>query len=140
MLDVAQKRLDKEGVADRVSLRACEVPPLPYADGTFDAVFMSFTLELFPVEDGIPAVLAEVRRVLAPGGRLGVVAMATTPEGEHESALTHTYKWMHRHFPHIVDCRPIDVKGVIEAAGFQIRNQIDLAIWTLPVSVVTAVR
>ncbi|MEO8166149.1 MAG: hypothetical protein ABI619_12210, partial [Betaproteobacteria bacterium] len=50
-----------------------------------------------------------VRRVLKPGGRFGTVSMATTPPGQTDSLLERTYKWMHEHFPHIVDCQPIDV-------------------------------
>jgi hypothetical protein len=45
--------------------------------------------------------------------------MATPPPGETESALTYTYKWLHRHFPHIVDCEPIDAPARIVAAGFE---------------------
>lgn len=40
---------------------------LPYEDGTFDAVFSLATFEHLP-EDGVPKALAEVRRVLKPGG------------------------------------------------------------------------
>jgi demethylmenaquinone methyltransferase/2-methoxy-6-polyprenyl-1,4-benzoquinol methylase len=98
---------------------------------------MSFTLELFP-DDVIPELLAETRRVLRPGGRLGVVSMAATPQGEPESAVTHTYKWLHRHFPHIVDCRPIDAPALLDAAEFDPRQVIEMSIWTLPVVVLLA--
>ena len=43
---------------------------LPFADGTFDSVFSAF---VFRNLDSVPATLAEVRRVLRPGGSLGVV-------------------------------------------------------------------
>ena len=98
---------------------------------------MSFTLELFPAEV-IPTVLAEVARVPKRGGRLGVVSMATAPEGDQESVLERTYKWMHRHFPQIVDCQPIDVEGVLAASDFEVAQADRIEIWTMPVAAVVA--
>ena len=76
MQEVAQKRVSKAGIESRVELLVGAVPPLPMQDDSFDVVTMSFTLELFPLET-IPVVLAECRRVLKPGGRLGAVSMAS---------------------------------------------------------------
>ena len=132
MQSVAEKRLNEEGLAGRVDLRVEHVPPMSLGDGELDAVFFSFTLELFPPEV-LPAVLAETRRVLRPGGRVGVVSMALPPEGEKDSILERAYKWMHRHFPHIVDCRPIDVPGVLEQAGFRVDERAVMEMWTLHV-------
>ncbi len=132
MREVALKRLRDAGVADRVKLEVGDARKLPYGDAQFDKAFTSFTLELFPLED-IPTVLSEVKRVLKPGGRLGVVSMY---QEEHRSWLTHVYEWMHRHFPHIVDCQPINSPYFLESAGFQIVHQQELAIWSLPVMVV----
>lgn len=135
MHEVAARRVAAAGFTDRVALQLGEVPPLPYPDDSFDAVYTSFTLELFE-PDTIPLVLQEVRRVTVAGGRLALVSMDVTPSGEHESVLTHTYKWMHRHFPHIVDCQPIDAREVLRAAGFELLTQEELKIWTLPVAVI----
>ena len=138
MREVSQQRLADAGLGDRVELKVAAAPPLPYEDNQFDVVTMSFTLELFPLEV-IPEVLREVKRVLRDGGRLGVVAIAVTPEGQKDSALEKVYKWMHRHFPHIVDCQPIDVYGLVSGAGFEITKRHDMEIWTLPVAAVVAV-
>ncbi|WDQ16455.1 class I SAM-dependent methyltransferase [Rhodopirellula sp. P2] len=135
MKDVAAKRLDKAGLTDRVKLIVAEAPPLPFENDAFDAVTMSFTLELFAKEQ-IPAVLAECRRVLKPGGRLGVVSMATVPESDRESVLEKTYVWMHTHFPHIVDCQPIPLETLVESAGFEIANQERVDLFTMPVAIV----
>jgi demethylmenaquinone methyltransferase/2-methoxy-6-polyprenyl-1,4-benzoquinol methylase len=132
MCDVAQKRITAADVADRVELGVAEVPPLPYDDDSVDVVSMSFTLELFGL-DVIPTVLQETIRVLKSGGRVGVVSMAVTPEGQRDSALEKTYKWMHHHFPHIVDCQPIDAVAFFEQAGLEISARTDLEIWTMPV-------
>jgi len=135
----ARRRLEKEGFRGRVDPRVGAAPPVPFPDRAFDVVWMSFTLELFP-EASIPDVLAECARVLRPGGRLGVVAMATPPEGRGESALSHTYRWLHRHFPHIVACQPIDAPGFVRDAGFELRAEERMSIWTLPVVLLTAAR
>jgi demethylmenaquinone methyltransferase/2-methoxy-6-polyprenyl-1,4-benzoquinol methylase len=45
---------------------------LPFADGSFDAVFSAY---VFRNLDSVPATLAEIERVLRPGGRLGVVGL-----------------------------------------------------------------
>jgi len=139
MKSVAEKRIADANVQDRVSLQIADVPPLPFADGQFDAVFMSFTLELFPL-DVIPQVLHEVGRVLKEGGRLANVSMAVTElRREKESLLERTYVWMHRHFPHIVDCQPIDAVPLLRDAGFDVTAEERLQIWTMPVDAVVAV-
>lgn len=137
MRDVAQKRATEAGVADQVELLVGAVPPLPLEDDTFDVVTMSFTLELFPLET-IPEVLAECRRVLKPGGRLGIVSMAQVEDGEDESMLERTYIWMHTHFPHIVDCQPIPVEEMVQAAGFTLAKQERISLFTMPVAIVVA--
>ncbi|MCA9261063.1 MAG: methyltransferase domain-containing protein [Planctomycetales bacterium] len=138
MRDVARDTLAAAGVVDRVDLRVGEVPPLPMDDDIFDVVVMSFTLELFPLER-IPDVLAECRRVLKSGGRLGVVSMATVAQGESSSLLERTYVWMHTHFPHIVDCQPIPLEKVLETAGFTLIVAERMSLFTMPVAIVVGI-
>ena len=138
MLAVARRRLEEQrGLAQWVDLRVAAVPPIPYADSSFDAVCLSFTLELFP-EIAIPLVLADIRRVLVPGGRLSLVSMAAPSGGENTSVLEHSYVWMHRHFPHIVDCCPIDVGAWLERSGFRIDDSERQMIWTMPIAICVA--
>jgi ubiquinone/menaquinone biosynthesis C-methylase UbiE len=139
MYDVASRHVAESGLAARVELTVAAVPPLPYDDESFDAVSMSFVLELFPLEQ-IPAVLAEIIRVLRPGGRVSIVSMATTPDGETDSVLEYTYKWLHQHFPHIVDCQPINVVQFVRDAGFVDVQESRMEIWTLPVAIVLGKR
>lgn len=135
MLAVANRKLAAAAPSTPIDLRVGDARSLPFPSEAFDAVYTSFTLELFPPED-IPVVLAEARRVLKPEGRIGVVSMATVRPGHHTSALERVYVWMHRHFPHLVDCRPIDTEGVVSAAGFRVSTVQELEIWTMPVRVV----
>jgi len=139
MLAVAQRKLAAKGLTTPIDLRVGDARQLPFADGSFDAVYSSFTLELFPAED-LPVVLAEARRVLREGGRLSTVSMAHPKQGQKPSVLERTYVWMHRHFPHIIDCRPIDLAALVTAAGYQVVKQIDMEIWSLPVAAVVAIK
>ena len=139
MRDVAQKRIAESGLASRVSLKVAQTPPLPYEDRSFDVVSMSFTLELFPLSV-IPQVLQEVARVLHNGGRVGVVSMATTTADQPDSSLEKTYKWMHQHFPHIVDCQPIAAEKFMTDAGYQLIKAERLSLFTMPVAVIVGQR
>jgi demethylmenaquinone methyltransferase/2-methoxy-6-polyprenyl-1,4-benzoquinol methylase len=107
---------------------------VPHADHSFDAVFLCFTLELF-ADDEIPIVLGEIARVMRPHGRLGVVAMHDDGRG---AAMVDLYKFLHRHFPHVLDCRPIAVPRFLERAGFEVVASDGLSIWGLPVLAVAA--
>jgi demethylmenaquinone methyltransferase/2-methoxy-6-polyprenyl-1,4-benzoquinol methylase len=137
MLAVAQRKVGAKQPATPIDLRVGDARQLPFADKAFDAAYSSFTLELFPEED-LPTVLAEARRVLRDGGRLAVVSMAKVKAGDKPSFLERTYVWMHRHFPHVVDCRPIAAAELVTAAGFRVTKQIDLEIWTMPVTALVA--
>ena len=55
-----------------VPLVAADVRSLPFHDGAFDLVVSLSTLNHFPTADDISVALREVRRVLAPGGRLAL--------------------------------------------------------------------
>jgi demethylmenaquinone methyltransferase/2-methoxy-6-polyprenyl-1,4-benzoquinol methylase len=133
MMAVAENLVRHEGVAERVELRTGDATDLPYPADSVDAVFMSFTLELFDTAE-IPAVLAQCRRVLKAGGRIVVVGMSK--EGAH-GLVYEAYEWTHRHFPNFVDCRPILVSQVLAAAGFQVTEKRNVQIW-VPMEVVRA--
>ena len=131
----ARERVEKEHLIDRVELSCGDATHLPYPDGSMDAVFMSFTLELFDTPE-IPQVLAECKRVLRAGGRIGVVAI--TKEGK-EGFAVEAYEWTHQHFPNLLDCRPIFVRRALEDAGFSIRDATITNMW-VPVEIVVAER
>lgn len=136
MRSMARRRLEQAGLDRHVRLDLGDARALPYEEGSFDAVFMSYTLELFDSGD-IPRVLAEAFRVLRAGGRVGVVALA---EKDPPGLMVEIYKWLHRHFPHLVDCQPIDAVGALGAAGFRIRETTGMSIWRLPVISVVAIK
>lgn len=135
MLAAANVRLEHAGVARRPFLVMADGAALPFGDGTFDAVFMSFTLELFDSPD-IPIVLAECARVLRAAGRLGVVALCREGGGP----MARLYEWVHRRWPHWIDCRPIYAREALEAAGFATVRADRASMWGLPVEIVLAAK
>lgn len=134
MTVVARARVGSAGLRN-VTLTVGDASLLCFRSSVFDAVFMSFTLELF--DSTAPSVLAEVHRILRADGRLGVVAMAETGK---TNPMIDLYQWAHRHWPRLVDCRPIDVASVLQAARFQTEIADVCAIFTLPVVVAIAVK
>jgi demethylmenaquinone methyltransferase/2-methoxy-6-polyprenyl-1,4-benzoquinol methylase len=133
MLRKARERLRREPPPGVLELACGDAAHLPYASDTFDAIFTSFTLELFDTPE-IPRVLSECRRVLRPDGRIVVVGMSK--EGPR-SAMVHAFEWTHRHFPAFLDCRPIFVRQALEDAGLTIGETRLVEMW-VPVEIVLA--
>jgi len=136
MLRKTSQRLAKAGLGQRVSLLEGDGASLPYKSGTFNAVFICFTLELFDTPE-IPLVLAECRRMLIPKGRLGVVAML---KSEQPGWIERLYEWLHDKLPTYVDCRPIDAQAMIQQAGFSLEKCQSKSMWGLPVEQLVARR
>lgn len=130
MLRVAQRKLDRQGLLQRVELTAGDAACLPYDSGIFDAIFMSFTLELFDTPE-IPVVLSECRRVLKKNGRICVVAMSKKKGG----AIVSLYEWAHGVFPKYIDCRPIFLSELLRACNFEILHAKTTRMWGLPVEI-----
>jgi ubiquinone/menaquinone biosynthesis C-methylase UbiE len=126
----AQALLLREDLLSRVELTCGDATRLPWPDSSMDAVFMSFTLELFDNPE-IPLVLAECKRVLRVGGRVGVVSMSKEGEG----VAVEAFEWTHRHFPNLLDCRPIYARRAVEEASFKVRECRKMDMWT-PVELV----
>jgi ubiquinone/menaquinone biosynthesis C-methylase UbiE len=75
----AEARVRAAGIGN-VSFRRADIYSLPFADGSFDHVFVCFVLEHLPD----PALaLSRLGRVIRPGGSVTVI------EGDHGSAFFH---------------------------------------------------
>ncbi len=70
MLEIGRKKVEKEGVQDRVELQAGDSEAINYSENTFDAVMVAFGVRNF---ENLEKGLGEMLRVLKPGGKLIVL-------------------------------------------------------------------
>jgi ArsR family transcriptional regulator len=86
MLNAAKKRLESHG---NVEVRSGSVEALPIEDGELDVALL-FMVTLFVLE---PArVLAEVKRTLAPGGRLLILDLTAHERQEYSLQMGHVWQ------------------------------------------------
>lgn len=136
MIELAQARVDKAGPGANVKLVCADAAVLPCEDDSLDAVFMSFTLELFDTPELDP-LLRQCGRKLKKAGRMCVVALSR--QGPMSWGVK-AYEWAHARFPNSVDCRPIYLESLLQDAGFSIVRKRACSMWGLPVEVVVAAR
>lgn len=117
MLLVARERLAALPGLRRPPLVLADARALPFRDAAFDCLLCTHTLDVMSEED-IHLSLAEMRRVLRPGGRL--VALNLTP-GEGEDQET-TREWQRRFAAdpeYFGGARPLRLASTISGAGFE---------------------
>jgi ubiquinone/menaquinone biosynthesis C-methylase UbiE len=134
MCAITRARIAAAALTPRVEIKRGDAVRLPFASDSLDAVFMSFTLELFDTPE-IPRVLHECWRVLHEGGRLCVVAMSKKGKA---TTMVRLYEWFHDVFPSYADCRPIFVEEAVEQAGFGPLTVRNYSMWGLPLAIVLA--
>jgi len=77
-LDFSERMLERaRRKSDEIEWIEGDALALPFADGSFDAATVGFGVRNL---DDLPKGLGELRRVLRPGGRLGILEI-TTPRG-----------------------------------------------------------
>ncbi|MFB1066806.1 class I SAM-dependent methyltransferase [Natrinema sp. H-ect4] len=89
-VDVQEEMQDyyrEKGIPENVTLVTSDVSDLPFDDGGVDAAFSTMTYHEFASAES----LAEIRRVLAPAGRLVVVDWAATGTGENGPPVDERY-------------------------------------------------
>lgn len=132
MIEVTQKRMAATSQERPASLVEGDAVHIPFNRESFNAVFLSFTLELF-CESEMYHVLNECHRILKHGGRIGIVSLT-----KQKKTAVHIYEWFHEHFPILVDCRPIFVQAIVNEAGFHLQQSTTRSMWGLPVEIVVA--
>jgi SAM-dependent methyltransferase len=123
MLELARKRLGQDAVLHQAGLGG---DPLPFPDGAFDDVVACLVLHY--LEDW-KAPLAELRRVLTPGGRLIVVVdhplmnKLLHPESDYFGISARPQEWTlgGRSVPMVFWHRPLQaMSSAFTEAGFRI--------------------
>jgi ubiquinone/menaquinone biosynthesis C-methylase UbiE len=132
MFQIANERISRSSLSNQIELHLGDAIALPYNNNSFNAIFISFTLELFDMKE-VPLVLGECKRVLRENGRLCVVALEKT-----DSLAVKIYQWFHNRFPSIVDCCPIYARKYLETTGFEPFERTEKVMWGLPVEVIIA--
>ena len=134
MLARSCHRAARAGYAGRVALVQGDAHHLPLVAGAFDAVVMSFVLELIDTPQ-IPALLEQCRLVLRPGGRLGVVSLQLT---QPPALMARLYLAARRYLPAVLDCRPIPVPELLTATGWHLQARQPLSLAGLPATAAVA--
>lgn len=78
--DAARANAKAEGVADRIRIEDADARKLPYASESFDVVLSSLAIHNIEERDERAQAIAEMVRVLKPGGRLALFDIQHTGE------------------------------------------------------------
>ncbi len=130
MLREARKRVKGAGASGNIGLIAGDGAAIPIETETIDAIFTSFTLELFDIPE-VPRVLSECYRILQKEGRLGTVSLF-----RGTNLAVKVYEWAHERIPGYIDCRPIYLEYYLKEAGFEICDRLIKSMWGLPVEII----
>ena len=110
MLRQARRRNARAIASGRVELRAVPASALPCADASFDR---AASLNSIVFWDDVECALAELRRVLRPGGRMVHVVMPQWLKGDEAA----------------IDCLAVAIAGAVECAGFHDVKRDSRATW-----------
>jgi arsenite methyltransferase len=103
-----------------VEYAAGDALALPFADAAFDAAVATQVYEYVP---DMPAALAEVRRVLRPGGRLLILDTDWDSIVWHSSDRERMLRVLAKWNDHLADpYLPRRLPRLLRAAGFELRN------------------
>lgn len=114
MLARARRRAESLEGTGTWNLQTGDAYALPFGDATFDVVHNAYMFDLLPEAD-FGRVLAEMRRVLRPGGRLVLVNMGQGRRWWHripEAIYRLRPQWMG-------GCRGVALADAVAAAGFE---------------------
>jgi demethylmenaquinone methyltransferase/2-methoxy-6-polyprenyl-1,4-benzoquinol methylase len=64
--------------------------------------------------------------------------VAISKEGQ-QGLVIRAFEWTHRHFPNLMDCRPIFVRRAVERSGFRVEKSLLEHRW-VPVEIVLGIK
>jgi MPBQ/MSBQ methyltransferase len=116
-VDVARRLAAKVGFEERVAYQQADATRLPFADGSFDGAYMLHVGMNIPDK---AAVLAEMRRVVRPGGIVGVYDILAGPGGKP----LYPAPWATDEGASFL-VSPAEMRELLRAAGFRIQTETD---------------
>ncbi len=122
MIAVASQKAKRAGI--EIGFRVGVIESLPYPDGAFDAVTSSLMMHHLPEQLQVKG-LAEIRRVLKPGGRLLIADMMRPDTSFFRRVFTSLA--MHHGLKFGVE----DLPTMLKAAGFEGAQQLDKCFLTI---------
>lgn len=123
LIERAQANANNAGLGDKVSFKLVRPGPLPFDDGTMDAVFSKDALIHVPDK---PAMFKDIKRVLKPGGML-VISDWLKGEGDEAMAALDAYR-RHGHLDFIM-ATAADTEAMLKTAGFANIENLDRKDW-----------
>jgi ubiquinone/menaquinone biosynthesis C-methylase UbiE len=138
MVALARQRLTPW--RDRAEVRhSSGEPRIALPDGSCDRFVSAYVLDLLSDAD-IAATLGEAHRLLAPGGRLGLVSL-TTGDDRLSRALCTAWSAVHRWSPALVGgCRPVVLRDRLSDEGWHTLHHEIVAAFGLRSEVLVAER
>jgi len=118
MIAVARKKASRAGL--EIDFRVGVIESLPYPDATFDVVTSSLMMHHLPHNLQAKG-LAEIFRVLKPGGRLLVADMTRPGASIHERL----FRSLVLHHGHVTEFGIQDLPELLKAASFEETEQLD---------------
>ncbi|AEV15395.1 MAG: bifunctional demethylmenaquinone methyltransferase/2-methoxy-6-polyprenyl-1,4-benzoquinol methylase UbiE [Thermus sp.] len=135
MLEIARRKAQQRGLG--VRFLEADALALPFPEGHFDAVTIAFGFRNFA---DYPRALAELHRVLAPGGRLVLLEFPPPPKGVFGLVYRVYFQRVlpfvgglisgsfgaYRYLPESVEAFPSPeaLKALMEKAGFAVRYEL----------------
>ena len=138
MVRLARARVATFGA--RVEIRQTEgAPRIEAPAGSFDRFVSTYVLDLLP-EQEIRILLGEARRVLAPGGLLGIASLTHGGRGL-PGVASWLWERVHRLRPALVGgCRPIALEAYLRERDWKIQHRSVVSPYGIPSEVVVAER
>jgi demethylmenaquinone methyltransferase/2-methoxy-6-polyprenyl-1,4-benzoquinol methylase/phosphoethanolamine N-methyltransferase len=118
MIAIARRKASRAGL--EIDFRVGVIESLPFADETFDAVTSSLMMHHLPEHVQVKG-LAEIKRVLKPGGRLLIADMMRSSS----SFLERLFTLLVLHHGHRMQFGIEDLPALLAGAGFDEIKQLD---------------